>query len=93
MKYCEPGKEGPFDEVIEQNGREFWVWRWLGIKVVVDADSLMYLLGTKIDYKEDDISAEFVFDNPLVSFVFDYLHRPYQPVVVERVSLWNTMFV
>ena len=48
--------EGPFDEVIEQNG----------IKVVVDADSLMYLLGTKIDFKEDDISAEFVFDNPLV---------------------------
>ena len=46
MKYCEPGKEGPFDEIIEQNG----------IKVVVDADSLMYL----------DISAEFVFDNPLV---------------------------
>ena len=34
----------------------------LGIKVVVDADSLMYLLGTKIDFKEDDISAEFVFD-------------------------------
>ena len=27
----------------------------------------MYLLGTKIDYKEDDISAEFVFDNPLVT--------------------------
>ena len=20
MKYCEPGKEGPFDEVIQQNG-------------------------------------------------------------------------
>lgn len=56
MKYCEPGKEGPFDEIIQQNG----------IKVVVDADSLMYLLGTKIDFKEDDISAEFVFDNPLV---------------------------
>ena len=56
MKYCEPGKEGPFDEIIEQNG----------IKVVVDADSLMYLLGTKIDFNEDDISAEFVFDNPLV---------------------------
>lgn len=40
--------------------------------MVVDADSLMYLLGTKIDYKEDDISAEFVFDNPLVVFGFDY---------------------
>ena len=57
MKYCAPGQEGPFDEVIEQNG----------IKVVVDADSLMYMLGTKIDFKEDDISAEFVFDNPLAT--------------------------
>ena len=55
MKYCAPGEEGPFDEIIEQDG----------VKVVVDADSLMYILGTKIDYKEDDISAEFVFDNPL----------------------------
>ena len=44
------------------------LFRWqIAIKVVVDADSLMYLLGTKIDYKEDDISAEFVFDNPLVT--------------------------
>lgn len=34
---------------------------------MVDADSLMYILGTKIDYKEDDISAEFVFDNPLAT--------------------------
>lgn len=21
MKYCEPGKEGPFDEIVEQNGQ------------------------------------------------------------------------
>ena len=41
----------------------------VGIKVVVDADSLMYILGTTIDYKEDDIAAEFVFDNPLVDEV------------------------
>lgn len=34
--------------------------------MVVEADSLMYILGTTIDYKEDDIAAEFVFDNPLV---------------------------
>ena len=33
----------------------------------MDADSLMYMLGTKIDFKEDDISAEFVFDNPLAT--------------------------
>lgn len=70
MKYCEPGKEGPFDEIVEQNGTNgFHCWLE-GVKVVVDADSLMYLLGTKIDFKEDDISAEFVFDNPLVWQVY-----------------------
>ena len=67
MKYCAPGQEGPFDEVIEQNGGDCGsVWK-IGVKVVVNADSLMYILGTKIDYKEDDISAEFVFDNPLAT--------------------------
>ena len=67
MKYCAPGQEGPFDEVIEQNGMDGSFVSLTGVKVVVDADSLMYILGTKIDYKEDDISAEFVFDNPLAT--------------------------
>jgi len=67
MKYCAPGQEGPFDEVIEQNGMDGGFVSLTGVKVVVDADSLMYILGTKIDYKEDDISAEFVFDNPLAT--------------------------
>ncbi|KNB42655.1 iron-sulfur assembly mitochondrial [Blastocystis sp. subtype 4] len=65
--YCAPGQEGPFDEVIEQNGMDGGFVSLTGVKVVVDADSLMYILGTKIDYKEDDISAEFVFDNPLAT--------------------------
>ena len=67
MKYCAPRQEGPFDEVIEQNGRFAYGETCVGLKVVVDADSLMYMLGTKIDFKEDDISAEFVFDNPLAT--------------------------
>ena len=67
MKYCAPGQEGPFDEVIEQNGRFAYGETCVGIKVVVDADSLMYMLCTKVDFKEDDISAEFVFDNPLAT--------------------------
>lgn len=88
MKYCEPGKEGPFDEVVEQNGSFRCVRSFLGIKVVVDADSLMYLLGTKIDFKEDDISAEFVFDNPLVRFcVCSITHRLLLRVVVVKAFL------
>ena len=60
----------------------------LGIKVVVDADSLMYLLGTKIDFKEDDISAEFVFDNPLVCFfVCPITHRQLRRVVAVKAFL------
>lgn len=35
-----------------------------GVKVVVDSKAVMVLLGTKMDYVEDDIKAEFVFKNP-----------------------------
>lgn len=47
-------KKGKFDELVEKDG----------IKVVVDNKALMYLLGTEMDYVEDDIKAEFVFNNP-----------------------------
>ena len=56
--------------------------------MVVDADSLMYLLGTKIDFKEDDISAEFVFDNPLVCFfVCPITHRQLRRAVAVKAFL------
>lgn len=42
------------DEVVEKNG----------IKVLVDANSMMYLLGTTIDYISNDIEEGFVFNNP-----------------------------
>jgi iron-sulfur cluster assembly protein len=35
-----------------------------GVKVVVENKAIMYLLGTKMDYVEDDLKAEFVFSNP-----------------------------
>ena len=40
-----------------------------------------------IDYKEDDIAAEFVFDNPLVSQIISFKCRRFLPVGVERVFL------
>ena len=32
--------------------------------MVVDSKAIMYLLGTKMDYVEDDLKSEFVFLNP-----------------------------
>jgi iron-sulfur cluster assembly accessory protein len=32
--------------------------------LVVDNKAVMFLLGTQIDYVEDDFKAEFVFTNP-----------------------------
>lgn len=42
------------DEVVEQNG----------VKIVVDPNSMVHLLGTTIDYKVDDMEEGFVFLNP-----------------------------
>tara|TARA_Y100001958_G_C20722574_1_gene219202 strand:- start:167 stop:502 length:336 start_codon:yes stop_codon:yes gene_type:complete len=34
------------------------------INIFVDPKAIMYLLGTKMDYKEDKFSSSFVFNNP-----------------------------
>ena len=44
----------PNDEVIEDKG----------VKVFIDSAAIMYLLGTEMDYKKDDFSSSFVFNNP-----------------------------
>ena len=44
----------PSDEIIEDKG----------VKVFVDAAAVMYLLGTEMDYKKDEFSSSFVFNNP-----------------------------
>ena len=33
-------------------------------KVFVDAAAVMYLLGTEMDYKKEEFSSSFVFNNP-----------------------------
>jgi iron-sulfur cluster assembly accessory protein len=45
---------GKFDEVVEEEGA----------KVVVDNKAVMFLIGTQMDYVEDDFRSEFVFNNP-----------------------------
>ena len=47
-------EKNKLDEEVEQNG----------IKVLVDNKAVMYLLGTKMDYLEDDLKSEFIFTNP-----------------------------
>ena len=44
----------PNDEIIEDKG----------VKVFIDAAAVMYLLGTEMDYKKDNFSTSFTFNNP-----------------------------
>ena len=44
----------PNDEVVEDKG----------VKVFVDPAAVMYLLGTEMDYKKEEFSSSFVFNNP-----------------------------
>jgi iron-sulfur cluster assembly protein len=52
MEYTK--KVNPNDEVVEDKG----------VKVFVDAAAVMYLLGTEMDYKKEEFSSSFVFNNP-----------------------------
>ena len=42
------------DEIIEDKG----------VKVFIDPSAIMYLLGTEMDYKQEQFSSTFVFKNP-----------------------------
>ena len=52
MEYT--NKINPNDEVIEDKG----------VKLFVDSGAIMYLLGTEMDYKKEEFSSSFVFNNP-----------------------------
>ena len=52
MEYAK--KINPNDEIIEDKG----------VKDFVDAAAVMYLLGTEMDYKKEEFSSSFVFNNP-----------------------------
>ena len=52
MEYTK--KINPNDEIIEDKG----------VKLFVDAAAVMYLLGTEMDYKKEEFSSNFVFNNP-----------------------------
>ena len=52
MEYAK--KTNPSDEIIEDKG----------VKVLIDPKAIMYLLGTEMDYKKEELSSTFVFKNP-----------------------------
>ncbi|MFL2896107.1 MAG: HesB/IscA family protein [Candidatus Pelagibacter sp.] len=52
MEYAK--KIDPSDELIEDKG----------VKVFIDPGAIMYLLGTEMDYKKEQFSSSFVFNNP-----------------------------
>ena len=52
MEYAKEVKKN--EEVIEDKG----------VKVFIDSNAVMYLLGTEMDYKTDKFSSQFIFKNP-----------------------------
>ena len=44
----------PNDDVVEEKA----------VKVFIDSAAVIYLLGTEMDYKKDQFSSSFVFNNP-----------------------------
>ena len=52
MEYAKEIKAN--EEVIEDKG----------VKVLIDPNAVMYLLGTEMDYKKEKFSSQFVFKNP-----------------------------
>ena len=52
MEYTE--EANPSDEVIEDKG----------VKVYIDSAAILYLLGTEMDYRKEEFSSSFVFNNP-----------------------------
>ena len=52
MEYAKESKKN--EEIIEDKG----------VKVFIDSNAIMYLLGTEMDYKTDKFSSQFVFKNP-----------------------------
>ena len=52
MEWAEDQK--PFDEVVEDKG----------VKVLIDAKAMMFLLGTEMDFQSTTLKSGFVFNNP-----------------------------
>lgn len=56
LEYVTPDQAGKFDERVRQDG----------VEVLVDSKALFSIIGSEMDWKEDTLSAKFVFNNPNV---------------------------
>ncbi|KAI8833181.1 hypothetical protein BC829DRAFT_365867, partial [Chytridium lagenaria] len=56
LDYVEVGKHSKLDEIIEQDG----------VKVLIDSKALFSLIGSEMDFVQDELSSQFVFNNPNV---------------------------
>ena len=54
MNYAESEQREKLDELVEEKG----------VRVIVESKALMFLVGTEMDYVDNDIKSEFVFNNP-----------------------------
>jgi len=52
MEYAEEQKK--FEDVVEDKG----------VRIFIEPTATMFLLGTEMDYVEQDLGAQFVFNNP-----------------------------
>lgn len=51
-------------EFVDELNEEDQVFEDHGVKVIIDAKSLVYLDGTQLDYKKEGLNEGFEFDNP-----------------------------
>lgn len=56
MNYADDGDKGKFDEVVTHEDS--------GVKVIIDPAALMHVIGTKMDFVQDRLRSEFIFENP-----------------------------
>jgi len=54
MNYADEGDRKKFDELVDQRG----------VKIIIEPNALMSIIGTKMDYVSDRLRSEFVFENP-----------------------------
>ena len=52
MEFAETAER--FDEVVEDKG----------VRVIIDPKAILFLLGTRMDFRRDKLSSGFVFENP-----------------------------
>lgn len=88
MDYVKKEDINKMDEVVEDKG----------VKVVIDNRALLFVVGTEMDFIDNEIKSEFVFNNPNAkgtcgcgeSFHVWYLHEKLGPL---KSNLINTYII